>query len=47
MLKNKLDDGYMKLTIETEKGLKQSVRNTIITIDEDDPTSIVTTLETV
>jgi hypothetical protein len=40
-------DGYIRLTIESEKGIIQSVRNTIITIDEDDPTSIVTTLETV
>ena len=41
------DDGFIRLTIESEKGLIQSVRNTIITIDEDDPTSIVTTLEAV
>jgi hypothetical protein len=40
-------DGFVRLTIESEKGIIQSVRNTIITIDEDDPTSIVTTLETV
>ena len=40
-------DGLVRLTIESEKGIIQSVRNTIITIDEDDPTSIVTTLETV
>ena len=40
-------DGLVRLTIESEKGILQSVRNTIITIDEDDPTSIVTTLETV
>ena len=38
-------DGYIRLTIQSEKGLIQTVRNTIITIDEDDPTSIVTTLE--
>ena len=41
------DDGLIRLTIEAEKGIIQSVRNTIITIDETDPTSIVTTLETV
>jgi hypothetical protein len=40
-------DGLVRLTIESEKGIIQSVRNTIITIDEDDPTSIVTTLETI
>jgi hypothetical protein len=40
-------DGLIRLTIEAEKGILQSVRNTIITIDEDDPTSIVTTLETI
>ena len=41
------EDGFIRLTIESEKGIIQSVRNTIITIDEDDPTSIVTTLEAV
>ena len=40
-------DRLIRLTIESEKGIIQSVRNTIITIDEDDPTSIVTTLETI
>jgi hypothetical protein len=40
-------DRLIRLTIESEKGLIQSVRNTIITIDETDPTSIVTTLEAV
>jgi hypothetical protein len=32
------------MTIEAEKGIIQSKRNIIITIDETDPTSIVTTL---
>jgi len=32
------------MSIEAEKGIIDSTRNTIITIDEDDPTSIVTTL---
>jgi len=41
------DDGLIRLSIEAEKGIIQSVRNTIITIDEDDPTSIVTTLEVI
>jgi len=41
------DDGLIRLTIEAEKGIIQSNRNTIITIDETDPTSIVTTLETI
>ncbi len=39
------DDGLIRLEIEAERGLIQSVRNTIITIDETDPTAIVNTLE--
>jgi len=41
------DDGLIRLSIESEKGIIQSVRNTIITVDEEDPTSIVTTLEAI
>ena len=41
------DDELIRLSIESEKGIIQSVRNTILTIDEDDPTSIVTTLEAI
>ena len=40
-------DGLMRLTVESEKGIIESTRNTIITIDENDPTSIVTTLTAV
>lgn len=40
-------DGLIRLSIEAEKGIIESVRNTIITIDDTDPTSIVTTLETI
>lgn len=39
------DDGLIRLEIEAERGLIQSVRNTIITIDDTDPTAIVNTLE--
>ena len=38
------NDNLIRMTIEAEKGIIQSKRNTIITIDETDPTSIVTTL---
>ena len=37
-------DGLIRMSIESEKGIIESTRNTIITIDEDDPASIVTTL---
>jgi hypothetical protein len=40
-------DGLIRLTIEAEEGIIESVRNTIITIDETDPISIETTLEKV
>jgi hypothetical protein len=35
----------IRLSVESEKGIIKTTRNTIITIDEDDPTSIITTLE--
>jgi hypothetical protein len=38
-------DGQIRLTLEAERGIIESVRNTIITIDESDPAAIVTTLE--
>jgi hypothetical protein len=38
-------DGLIRLSVESEKGIIESVRNTIITIDETDPSSIVTTLQ--
>jgi len=37
-------DNLIRMTIEADKGIIQSTRSTIITIDETDPTSIVTTL---
>jgi hypothetical protein len=39
------DDGLIRLTIEADKGYLQSTRDTIITIDVDDPTAITTILE--
>jgi hypothetical protein len=39
------DDSLIRLNIEAEKGIIQTTRDTIITIDVDDPTSISTTLE--
>jgi len=39
------DDGLIRLSIEIEKGYLQSTRDTIISIDVDDPTAISTTLE--
>ena len=40
-------DGDVRLSIESEKGIISTTKNTIITIDENDPTAISTTLETV
>ena len=34
------DDGYIRLSFESEKNIVETIRNTIITIDENDPTSI-------
>jgi hypothetical protein len=34
----------MRITVESEKGIIDSVRNSILTIDENDPVSVVTTL---
>jgi hypothetical protein len=34
------DDGFIRISIESEKGIVETLRNTIITIDETDPTSI-------
>ena len=39
------DDSLIRLNIESEKGIIQTTRDTIITIDVDDPTSISTTLQ--
>jgi hypothetical protein len=38
------DDGYLRLTCESEKGIVESARNTILTLDVNDPSSIVTEL---
>jgi len=38
------DDGQIRLTIESEKGILESVRNTILSIDDEDPISIETIL---
>jgi hypothetical protein len=38
-------DGQIRLTIESEEGILESVRNTILTIDEEDPISIETVLQ--
>jgi hypothetical protein len=40
-------DGYIRLSVESEEGIISTIKNTIITIDVDDPTAISTTLETV
>lgn len=40
-------DGQIRLTVEAEEGILESVRNTILTIDEDDPASIETVLQKV
>ena len=40
-------DGYIRLSIESEKGIINTTKNTIVTLDIDDPTAISTTLETV
>jgi hypothetical protein len=40
-------EGDIRVTIESEKGIISTEKNTIVTIDQDDPTSISTTLETV
>jgi hypothetical protein len=40
-------DGYIRLSVESEKGIISTIKNTIVTLDVDDPTAISTTLETV
>ena len=40
-------DGLIRVSVEAEKGIFESARNTIITIDETDTGSIVTTLEAI
>jgi hypothetical protein len=38
-------DGDIRVSIESEKGILSTIKNNIITIDENDPTSISTTLQ--
>ena len=40
-------DGYIRISLEAEKGILSSAKNTIITIDETDPAAIVTELVSV
>ena len=40
-------DGDVRLSVESEKSIIKTKKNTIVTLDENDPTSISTTLETV
>lgn len=40
----KPSDGLIRISLESEKGIISSVKNTLITIDETDPASIVTEL---
>jgi hypothetical protein len=37
-------DGYLRISMESEKGIVETIRNTIITIDETDPTAITVDL---
>ena len=37
-------DGLIRLTLESESGIIESIRNTIITIDETDPAAVATQL---
>jgi len=38
-------DGFIRMNIKSEKGIISTIRNTIITLDETDPTAITTALE--
>jgi hypothetical protein len=40
----KPSDGFIRISLESEKGIISSLKNTIITIDETDPAAIVTEL---
>ena len=37
-------DGYLRVSLQSEKSIVETVRNTIITIDETDPTAITVSL---
>ena len=39
-------DGYIRLSVESERGIIGTTKGTIVTLDVDDPTAISTTLET-
>ena len=46
LIKNVIsDDGLIRLSLETNKGILDTAKNTILTIDEFDPSAINTTLE--
>jgi hypothetical protein len=40
----KPSDGFIRISLESEKGIISSLKNTIITIDETDPAAVVTEL---
>jgi hypothetical protein len=44
ILSTSSSDGYIRLSFESEKGIIETIKNTIITIDETDPTSITVDL---
>ena len=41
------NDGFIRLNCGVQNGIIQSVRNTILSIDENDPSSIIINLESV
>lgn len=47
ILSVKPSDGYIRISLESEKGIISSAKNTIITIDNNDPAAIVTELVSV
>jgi hypothetical protein len=47
ILSVKPSDGYIRISLESEKGIISSAKNTIITIDSTDPAAIVTELVSV
>ena len=47
ILSVKPSDGFIRISLESEKGILSSAKNTIITIDSADPSAIVTELVSV
>jgi hypothetical protein len=47
ILSAKPSDGFIRISLESEKGILSSAKNTIITIDSADPSAIVTELVSV